>query len=327
MSTIQVRPLGRGGPPTTRLGLGLAALGRPAYHTLGHAEDLAGHTSRDALERHTHGVLDAAWAAGVRAFDVARSYGAGEDMLSAWLRARGVPPGEVLVGSKWGYVYVGDWRLQADRHEVKDHGLATFQAQQERTLGLLGPWLGTYSIHSATEASGVLDDDALLDALAAWRAAHGVRLGLTLSGPGQATTLRRALALRGGGFFDVVQATFNVLEPSVGPALREAHAAGLGVVVKEALANGRLTARGAREGVLAAQALRLHTSPDALALAWVLDHPWADLVLSGASTVAQLGSNLQAAGIALDEEARLALAHLAEPPEAYWGRRADLPWT
>jgi aryl-alcohol dehydrogenase-like predicted oxidoreductase len=43
--------------------------------------------------------------------------------------------------------------------------------------------------------------------------------------------------------FDAVQATWNLLEPSAGPALAEAHAAGLGVIVKEALANGRLTDR------------------------------------------------------------------------------------
>ena len=40
-----------------------------------------------------------------------------------------------------------------------------------------------------------------------------------------------------------MQATWNLLEPSAGPALAEARAAGMGVIIKEALANGRLTSR------------------------------------------------------------------------------------
>ena len=38
--------------------------------------------------------------------------------------------------------------------------------------------------------------------------------------------------------FDCVQATWNVMEQSAGPALLEAREAGLEVIVKEALANG-----------------------------------------------------------------------------------------
>jgi aryl-alcohol dehydrogenase-like predicted oxidoreductase len=54
-------------------------------------------------------------------------------------------------------------------------------------------------------------------------------------------TIERAIEI---GIFDTVQATWNLLERSAGPILAEAHEAGLGVMVKEALANGRLTARG-----------------------------------------------------------------------------------
>ena len=52
-----------------------------------------------------------------------------------------------------------------------------------------------------------------------------------------------------------VQATWNVLEPSAGPALADAHVQGWGVIVKEALAN-----------------------------------PWVDVVLSGAVTEPQLAA-------------------------------------
>src|SRR5207244_7253838 len=99
-------------------------------------------------------------------------------------------------------------------------------------------------IHAATLQSGVLDDRAVLAELARLRTT-GLKIGLSVSGPAQGETLRRALdvTVDGQRLFDCVQATWNLLEPSAGPALRLAHDAGLGVIVKEALANGRLTAR------------------------------------------------------------------------------------
>lgn len=41
----------------SELGLGLAALGRPAYINLGHATDLGGQTDPEALEENAHQVL------------------------------------------------------------------------------------------------------------------------------------------------------------------------------------------------------------------------------------------------------------------------------
>jgi aryl-alcohol dehydrogenase-like predicted oxidoreductase len=65
----------------------------------------------------------------------------------------------------------------------------------------------------------------------------------------QAETLRRAMLVTtadGTCLFDSVQATWNLLEQSAGQALLEARAAGMSVVVKEGMANGRLTARNTR---------------------------------------------------------------------------------
>jgi aryl-alcohol dehydrogenase-like predicted oxidoreductase len=70
----------------SQLGVGLAALGRPGYITLGHGDDLAHDYDPAAMERRCHEVLDAAWAAGVRWFDAARSYGHAEQFLASWLR-------------------------------------------------------------------------------------------------------------------------------------------------------------------------------------------------------------------------------------------------
>ncbi|HZM25866.1 MAG TPA: aldo/keto reductase, partial [Gemmatimonadales bacterium] len=111
-------------PGVRRLGLGLAALGRPGYITVEHARDLAGNYEPGAMEQRTHAVLDAAYAGGVRYFDAARSYGRAEDFLASWLANRRIVPGAVVVASKWGYTYTAGWRVAAERHEVKDHSLA-----------------------------------------------------------------------------------------------------------------------------------------------------------------------------------------------------------
>lgn len=316
-----------------RFGLGLAALGRPGYINLGHAADLGHDYAVAAMQARAYAVLDAAWAAGIRHFDAARSYGRAEEFLAGWLASRAIAPESVTIGSKWGYIYTAGWRVDAAEHEVKEHSLANLERQRAESRGWLGPHLDLYQIHSATLESGVLDDRAVLEGLGRLRD-EGIAVGLSLSGPRQADTLHRALEARVDGrrVFDAVQATWNLLEPSAGPALREAHAAGLRVIVKEALANGRLTARnqavdfdGSRRRLVEA-ATRLRCSIDALALAAVLAQPWADVVLSGAATVEQLRSNLGALSAPWDAAAAAALQGIVEEPAAYWATRAALPW-
>lgn len=317
----------------TRIGLGLAALGRPGYITLGHAGDLGHDYDIEAMRAHTHAVLDAAWDGGVRYFDAARSYGRAEEFLGQWLRARDIDPEDVFVASKWGYTYTAGWQVEAEKHEIKDHSLPVLIRQRAETAATLGEHLDLYQIHSATLESGVLEDGVLLSALSALKQ-EGVAIGLTLSGPQQAATLARALAVAIDGvrLFDTVQATWNLLEPSAGSILAEAHAAGMGVVVKEVVANGRLTPRNhapdfaPQRALLEAQAARLDCTIDALAMAAALAQPWAGIVLSGAATVDQLHSNLTAAAVAWDAEAAAALASLAEPAGDYWARRARMAW-
>lgn len=323
---MQLRAFGATGVSVSRLGLGLAALGRPAYLNLGHGDDLAGQQAPEQLRQRAWTVLDAAWAAGVRYYDAARSYGQAESVLGDWLRARGHRPAGLTVGSKWGYTYTAGWRPDAAVHEVKDHTLPTLERQWPESRARLGDWLRLYLIHSATLESGVLDDPGVQRRLAELRGG-GIVVGLSLSGPGQAATLRRALGVQVGGqpLFGAVQATWNLLEPSVGAALTEAHAAGWGVVIKEGVANGRLTGRNpSLPPPLLAACRELHAAPDALALAAVLAQPWADVVLSGASDVAQLRSNLGALALTLPADL---LDGLAEAPAAYWQTRAALPWS
>jgi aryl-alcohol dehydrogenase-like predicted oxidoreductase len=317
------RTLGDSGLPVSPIGLGLAALGRPGYLNLGHGDDLGAEKSVAALRRHAFAVLNAAYEGGVRYFDAARSYGRGEEFLGAWLEERGIEPGAVTVGSKWGYTYTADWKVDADPPEVKDLSAATLRRQLGETRERLGPWLSLYQIHSATVDSGVLDDPDVADELSRLRSS-GVAVGLTVTGTDQAETI--ALALERGGF-DSVQATYNLLERAAGGALRRAHDAGLGVIVKEALANGRLTSRGDCLPLREAAA-RLGAGEDTLAIAWVLAQPWVDVVLSGAAKADQLHSNLEALRLAPELVTQAPeLADLAEPSDRYWSTRSELSWT
>jgi aryl-alcohol dehydrogenase-like predicted oxidoreductase len=311
----------RSGLVLSPIGLGLAALGRPGYINLGHGEDLRGQTGVDAMERNAHVVLDAALDGGVRYFDAARSYGKAEAFLASWLERRGLRPGEVTVGSKWGYTYTAGWEVDADPPEVKDLSAATLRRQLAESRAILGPHLRLYQIHSATLESGVLEDRDVLEELSRLRE-EGLAIGVSVTGPRQAETIRRALE---GGSFDTVQATWNLLERSAGPALAEAHGAGLGMLVKEVLANGRLTARGGNS-LLTKVAAERGTTPDALAFAAVLAQPWADAALSGATTVEQLRSNLAALDVDYDHELDRRLAPLTEEPDRYWSTRGALPW-
>ncbi len=322
--------LGTTGLAVTRIGLGLAALGRPAYITLGRDVDLGSERARSTMEQRCHDMLDAAYGAGIRYVDAARSYGRAEEFLASWLQSRAIAPDALTVGSKWGYRYTGDWDMAAAVHETKDHSLAMFRDQLPQTSALLGPHLDLYQVHSATLESGVLDDHDVLHALAEL-GDSGVAIGLTVSGPRQADVVRHALELgvEGVNPFSTVQATWNVLEPSVGPALEEARARGWGVLVKEALANGRLTARGddRAAGALQEVAARHGASVDQVAIAAALGQPWADVVLSGAVTRSQLESNLAALELTLSGEDWDRLAPVAEDAADYWARRSALPWS
>jgi aryl-alcohol dehydrogenase-like predicted oxidoreductase len=304
------------------IGLGLAALGRPGYLNLGHGDDLGGDRSVDALERRCHEVLDTAYDAGIRYFDAARSYGLAEQFLSSWLSTRAIAPGTVGVGSKWGYEYTAGWQVDADPPEVKDLSVDHFRRQVRETMELLGDWLTLYQIHSATIDSGVLDDEELLEELSDLREEE-IAVGLTVTGRDQSATIDRAVEVGG---FDSVQATWNLIEPSAGDALARASEAGIRVIVKEALANGRLAGREPHRALDRA-ARSLGTTPDAVAIAAAMAQPWADVVLSGVATVAQLESNLAARGFALGPGVMEELEELREPAEEYWRRRSALDWT
>lgn len=226
---------------------------------------------------------------------------------------------------------------EGEAHEVKTHTLAQLRRQLAETVALL-PSIHLYQIHSATLTSGVLDNAEVLDALAALRdgtlvpGLPRVVPGLSVSHP-QPPAIEAATNLSRGGapLFGEVQATFNLLDQSAGPALAAAHQAGMLVIVKEALANGRLTSRAPpSEGLrlLRLEAQALGAPEDALALAWVMSHDWVDVCLSGATTVAQMESNAQAVRLLpLQPELVRRLGEaLRQDCDDYWADRRALQW-
>lgn len=273
------------------------------------------------MEAQAHAVLDAAYSGGVRHVDAARSYGRAETFVNSWLAARGHT--DVVISSKWGYRYTANWDPAAQIHEVKDHSLAHLEAQWPESRALLGEALKIYQVHSVTLESGVLADVAVLDRLATLRDS-GIAMGLSVTGPRQSEIIDAAIDLERGGrrLFDWVQATWNVLEPSAGPALTRAKQRGLHTIAKEGLANGRLSLRGQLSEWLAL-AMREGAAPEVLALGIALQQPFLDVVLSGAATVEQLRSNLGARAL----QSAVDVSPFILSPADYWAQRSRLTWT
>ena len=312
-----------------RWAIGTAVLGRPAYINTGSAAVLPVDRSVEAFRDNTFRVLDAAVAAGIDWVDTARSYGRAEEFVGQWWRGRAADDPDwadraPTISSKWGYEYVGGWDPDAAVHEVKSHSLEQCERQLALTRDTL-PRVHLYQVHSLTEESPLFDDGPLLDALARLRDS-GVAVGFSTSGPRQSETILRALDLTraGGALFSAVQATWNVLEPSAGPALATASRRELTVIVKEALANGRLVTE--PPAAVRAIAARLGVGHDAVALAAAAAQPWANRVLLGAAGADQLTQNLLADRVTLTGDELALLAGSAEAPDDYWAARSDLAW-
>src|SRR6266566_3263872 len=153
---------------------------------------------------------------------------------------------------------------------------------------------------------------------------------------GQDFAIRRSLEVRRDGqrVFESVQATWNLLERGAESALEEAHDAGMKVVVKESLANGRLT-QANREGdaVFAPRIARIRevaesrgTTIEMLALAAAFARPWADVVLTGAATVLQIKSSVAALELAYDAELDEQIGSVSMSSIEYWRARSSFRW-
>ena len=114
--------------PIPRIGLGMAALGRPGYINLNRDSIFGDTRSLDKMQTQANLVLDNLFdnAEELPWVDCARSYGLSEKFLGEYLEKNNVKPDNVYVSSKWGYTYVADWKVsleEGEPHEVKDHSV------------------------------------------------------------------------------------------------------------------------------------------------------------------------------------------------------------
>jgi aryl-alcohol dehydrogenase-like predicted oxidoreductase len=318
-----------------KLGLGMAALGRPGYINLDR-DGIFGTDSRsiDKMQKQADLVLDSLFAnsKGRPWIDCARSYGLSEKFVGEYLRKKRIKPGDVYVSSKWGYTYVADWNVKLEGgapHEVKDHSVENFLKQVKKTNDLIGEYVDLYQIHSATFESGVMDNVDIHRVLHECRNERGWSIGLSVSSPKQGELLKRAVETEVDGqkLFDSVQCTYNLLEQSAGDALLEAHKSGMDIIIKEGLANGRVL----KNDIVVDYAKKLSCTPDALALGCILAQAFQPRVLSGSVTPDQLVSNLRASEIAnkLREDTDLLeeiMSKCVMESEDYWNERSALKW-
>ena len=308
----------------TKIGLGLAALGRPEYINI--KTDNEVDQTEEAFKQNTRNVLDFAYQKGIRYFDTAPSYGKGEAFLQEWNNSK--KHKDVILSTKWGYTYVANWELgYQGKHEIKEHSIDKLSEQWQVSKNLL-PQLKIYQVHSATFESEILKNTIVLNKLHDIKTEFGLQIGITTSGPNQKDVINEALKIKINNqpLFDSFQITYNVLEQSTLSILKTLKQHNKTIIIKEALANGRVFNDNKYSNQLKHISKKYGVGIDALALRFVIDSIQPNYVLSGASNTKQLEENLKALNFNLTQEEINNLSTLKNNPEAYWSERNELEW-
>ena len=312
-----------------KLGLGTAALGRPQYINVrlknGEKSDL------EAFKKNSFSVLETAYNKGIRYFDTAPGYGLAEALVVEWLQTKNDT--SIQIATKWGYTYTANFDENAIVHEVKEHSLAKLNAQWNFSKQLL-PYLKVYQIHSATIATGVLENQAVLEQLSSLKKEHHLTIGLTTTGENQVEVLKRALDvhIEGTQVFDLFQVTYNCLEQSLQKISQELIQQEKTIVIKEALANGRIFKNKNYQQysllykTLANLAQKYEVGIDAISLKYCAQKIPKSTILSGASTIRQLQENLKADTFMLSRKDLTLLDAFKTPAHYYWSERKKLTW-
>jgi len=313
-----------------RLGLGTAALGRPQYINVRQEEAL--NQDLEAFKQHGFNVLEEAYGSGVRYFDTAPGYGLAENLVLEWLRTKN--DDTIQVATKWGYTYVANFDATAKIHEVKEHSLSKLNEQWGVSKALL-PHLKVYQIHSATLDTGVLENKSVLDQLAFLKAEHNIKMGITTTGANQVEVIKKALdiEIEGQALFDAFQVTYNVLDQSLKDISDVLVREGKSIIVKEALANGRLFRNKNYPhytdlyDLLESLAVKYDVGVDAIALNFCVATIPESIVLSGAANKKHLEDNVKMATFKLNDEDISALSKFKIDERSYWEERKRLGWT
>lgn len=308
----------------TKIGLGLAALGRPEYINIRTGVNFD--RSKSAFKTNAFNMLDFAYQKGVRFFDTAPSYGLGEQFLLDWKTARS--HSDIILSTKWGYTYVANWELGfRGKHEIKEHSLSKLNEQWTVSKALL-PQLSIYQVHSATMDSGIITNRAIHERLFQLKKEYNLHIGISTSGSNQSEIINHAKHIKVANeiLFDSYQVTYNIFEQSTFDALQDLKYKGKTIIIKEALANGRIFSKKQLNDPLEELQTTYHTGRDALALRFVIDALEPDYLLSGASNNMQLDQNLKALDFKLSLDDLQRLTALKLDTTAYWSERADLVW-
>lgn len=314
----------------TKIGLGLAAIGRPEYINVRQVVD--GDKSEEHYRENAFEMFDVAYAQGIRHFDTAPSYGKGEEFLQQWYKEN--PYKDLIFSTKWGYTYVADWNLgYSGAHEIKEHSLTKLLEQWSVSKFLL-PALKVYQIHSATFESGVLDHHEVLDKLYEIKNRTGLKMGISASGQRQSEIVEYAaqIKIKNEPLFESFQVTYNLLETNSHSVLQSLIKEGKLIIVKEALANGRIFKNDAYRhykslyAELQSLSEKYQVSVDAIALRFIMDHLQPGVVLSGAANTKQLSENMKALNFKLDNKELISLKQHTVNSDVYWNERKNLKW-
>ena len=312
-----------------QLGLGTAALGRPQYINV--RQDAINTSDLELFKKNSFSVIEEAYKLGVRYFDTAPGYGLAEQLLLDWLKTKNDQT--IQVATKWGYTYTANFDANAKVHEVKEHSLEKLKEQWQVSKQFL-PYLKVYQIHSATLETGVLENKAVLNYLAFLKKEYQIKIGITTTGANQVEVIKKALTVEAENelLFDVFQVTYNLLDQSLREVFSLLKNENKSIVIKEALANGRVFRNknypnyNAMYTVLERLANGYQVGVDAICLQYATQTIPGSIVLSGVSNIEQLHENLKVNGFVLSHLELEELSSFKIDPTQYWGERKALQW-
>lgn len=312
-----------------QLGLGTAALGRPQYINVRQEE--CDNSDLSEFRKQSFSVLENAYNSGIRYFDTAPGYGLAEELVLEWLQTKNDKT--IEIGTKWGYTYTANFDANATVHEVKEHSLSKLDEQWNFSKQLL-PYLKVYQIHSATLETGVLENKQVLEQLAFLKKEHNLKIGLTTTGTNQVEVLKKALevVVKGNQVFDLFQVTYNFLDQSLKEISDELQSQNKSIVIKEALANGRVFRNknylhyDKMYATLESLAKKHNVGVDAISLKYCEQTIINSIVLSGASNSEQLEENLKMNTFSLSNDEIDLLSSYKVSTDSYWKERKELQW-
>lgn len=224
---MEQRRLGKHGPLVSVIGLGAFKIGRNQKIKYAQPYDLP---SDEQVERLLSGALDL----GVNYIDTAPAYGLSEQRLGNAISHR---RGEFILGTKVGEIF-------EDGESRYDYSAPAVRASIEQSLRRLRTEvLDIVLIHSDGRDVEIMQQTDIVTTLGQLRDAGKIRL-IGLSGK----TVEGARAAL--DWADVIMVEYHSDDRSHEPVIAEAAGRGIGVVVKKALASGRLDAGEALRFVL-----------------------------------------------------------------------------